>query len=826
MWPRTVPDPDPLLSQPIQRLHGRIEAAFAAWGHFVVRRRWIVLLVVVASSASVGSYLPELRSDNSSESFLRPNDPARIHYDAFREQFGQDDQFVVAIRTTDLLDLDFLGRLRSFHEALEANLPHVEDVTSLLNARSTRGEGDELVVEDLMADWPESAADLARLRTRILETPLYRGALVNEALTATTITIEPFIYSARPGGELDFEHFSDEVDAPNSPPPEFLSEREQAELIAELEAQAQRFAASDFRINLAGNVMFSQAASERTIHDTGVFLVGGWSAMAVLLFVLFRRASGVLLPLLVVVPSIAVTYGIMALLGIPTSVSGQVLPVLVLAVGVCSAVHLLTSAYQEIGSGRSREDAIANALGRSGLAIGMAALTTAGGLLSFASADLAQVRNLGLTAPIGILLTLFYTVTLLPSVLAVIPLRQSRFGGDALQRVVGSRLAMIGVAVAKRPLAVIVLALALVLVGGVGVAKLRFSQDLLKWFPPDDPMRVASEVVNREFAGAGGVEVWVDTGRENGLHDPALLARLDEATRFAATLTEGEGDERLYTGKVVSILDVVKETHRALNDNRPEFYAIPSDQRLVAQELLLFENSGSDDLETLVDSQFSMARLSIITPFADGMLFLPYSERLKLGFERILGDGVTVRVTGLGSLFSRSFAIVNVTMARSYGIALLVITPLMVLLIGDLRRGLLSMVPNLVPIWLTLGVMGFMDVPIDNSSLLIGCIVLGLAVDDTIHFMHRFQRSFATNGDAFEAIRETLSTTGAALLFTTLVLTSAFLVMATSYMSNISSFGLITAFAAVIAFVADIVLSPVLMALATRRSDGSGRSGN
>ena len=807
------------MSNPTQRIHTKIESAFEVWGHFVVRNRWAVLLAVVLISAGPAWFLPNLRADNSDESFLLPNDPARVHYDAFREQFGQDDQYVVAIRTRDLLDPGFLERLRSFHEALEEHLPYVNEITSLLNARNTRGVGDVLVVEDLMEEWPESASDLARLRARIFDTPLYLDMLVNRELTATTITIEPYVYSTLDGDGLELAGFDDDLEAAEQIEPAFLTEGEQAELIGVLEAQADRFRAPDFEIHLASGGITAQAATRHMISDVGTYLSAGATVMALLLFALFRRASGVVLPLLLVVPSIAVAYGIMAMLDIPTSVSGQILPVLVLTVGVCSAVHLLTFVYEGLGRGLSSEDAIASALKNSGLAIMMAALTTAGGLLSFTAAELAQVRNLGLTAPIGIALTFVYTVTLLPSVLAMIPLRKSNLGGDAVQRAVGSRLAAIGGAAARRPLPVLVVTFALILAGGVGVSKLRFSQDMLAWFPDDDPSRVAAEFMNREFGGAGGLEIWVDAGRENALHDPAFLARLDEAVRFTATLREGEGEEPLYASKVVSVLDIVKETHKALNENRPEFYAIPADQKLVAQELLLFENSGSDDLESLVDSQFSMLRLSVTTPIVDGILFVPFIERLEAGFERILGDDVTIRVTGLGSLFGRSFTVVNSTMARSYGIALLVITPLMVLLIGNLRRGLLSMIPNLVPIWLTLGIMGFSNIAIDNSSLLIGCILIGLAVDDTIHFMHRFQRQLTATGDTYEAIRHTLMTTGSALLFTTLVLSSGFLVMTTSYMWNITAFGMVSAFAAMIAFAADIVLSPALMALATRSSE-------
>ena len=205
--------------------------------------------------------------------------------------------------------------------------------------------------------------------------------------------------------------------------------------------------------------------------------------------------------------------------------------------------------------------------------------------------------------------------------------------------------------------------------------------------------------MNREFRGAGGLEFVIDTGSENGLHDPDMLNRLDRAIEYAESLDGGE----IWVGKSVSILDVVKETHKALNENRHTQYIIPQDRELLAQELLLFENSGNDDLEELTDSRFQLARISLRMPFADGMHTPPFVERLEHGFREILGEGVGVQPTGLGVLFGRTFSIVNPTLAKSYMLALLIITPLMVLLIGSIGRGLLAMVPNLIPIWMTLG---------------------------------------------------------------------------------------------------------------------------
>ncbi len=159
-----------------------------------------------------------------------------------------------------------------------------------------------------------------------------------------------------------------------------------------------------------------------------------------------------------------------------------------------------------------------------------------------------------------------------------------------------------------------------------------------------------------------------------------------------------------------------------------------------------------------------------------------------------------------------------VSLSRSYLFALLVITPVMILLIGNIRRGLLAMIPNLIPVYLVLCLMGALDIPLDASTLLIGAIIIGLAVDDTIHFMHKFNRYYEDCGDARQAVRETLTTTGAALLFTSLVLTLGFSVFLGGYMRNGVWFGLLSCSGAIVAFAADILVAPALMVLATRHT--------
>jgi hypothetical protein len=308
------------------------------------------------------------------------------------------------------------------------------------------------------------------------------------------------------------------------------------------------------------------------------------------------------------------------------------------------------------------------------------------------------------------------------------------------------------------------------------------------------------------------LEVVVDTGREDGMQDPVLLERLDELRRFALGFQKGD----VFVGKTISPADVLKEIHQALNENRPEFYAIPQDPELVAQEFLLFESAGSDDLEKLVDQSFSRGRMTLKFPFLDAIQYAPYLDALESRFRGVLGGEVDLEFTGLLVMGGRTIDAVIYSLAASYVSSFLLIAPLMILMIGSLRLGLASMLPNVIPVVVTLGLMGWLDMPLDAFTLLIGSIALGLAVDDTTHFLHNFRSFFERSGDALGAVRETLASTGQAMLFTSLVLSSGFFVYMFASMRNLFNFGLLSGFTILVACVAELLLTPALLTLLSR----------
>jgi predicted RND superfamily exporter protein len=302
---------------------------------------------------------------------------------------------------------------------------------------------------------------------------------------------------------------------------------------------------------------------------------------------------------------------------------------------------------------------------------------------------------------------------------------------------------------------------------------------------------------------------------ENGLYDPGILREIDALQDFIR-----EADvPQVGVGKVIGLTDIVKETHQALNENDPSAYAIPQTRELVAQGLLLFENSGSEALSKVVDPQFRLARLQVLVTFSDAYHLKKLAQAVSGRCKALAGEMTSATLTGLMILANRSIDALLTGMFRSYVLALAAIVPLMVLLLGSVRWGLVSMVPNLAPIAVGMGLMHLLELPLDIFASLIGAIVIGVAVDDTIHFMHGFRRAYAESYNTEQAVQETLLSTGRALFVTSVVLACGFSIFTLATMTNVVNFGVITGVMIVTAFLADVLLSPALVTLLSRRED-------
>lgn len=797
------------------KLH--IEKLFEKLGFFICRHKFKVVILTFLLVASLAFQMKNLTIDTSFEGMLHEDDPIRIQYNNFRDQFGQDRVVLCTVQTPEIFTEDSLKKLKAFHYDLEKGVPHLDEVNSLVNARSTRGDGDTLIVEELLKDWPEKPIDLGSLKKYVLSNPVYLNDYISEDGRIAALIVKP-IASVKDSDDMDMmDDFEDDEPVieehieETSVRRHFLSKEQNKEVVEAVYKIADRFRAPDFKISLAGGPVSEEVYDSHTKNNMRRFTVIMMLVVIVFLFLLFRRISGSIFPLIIVYSSLVSTMGIMALCKVSISVFSVVLPSFLMAVGIADAVHILAIFYRRYQMGYSKVDSIAFSLGHSGLAVVMTSLTTATGLMSFSMSELSSIGHLGIFASIGVMIALFYTVIMLPAFLAIAPIKvKKQKTGGMVQKMMDKLLIAMADFSSGNPKKIVIACILLFIVSISFTFNLKFSHNHKNTFPESMTIRKDQDFIDKHLRGILSVEIVLDTQKENGLYEPDILKSVDDLNEEIKQIKDGE----LYVSKARSMNDILKETNQALHKNNPAFYTIPEEKALIAQELLLFENSGSDDLERIVDSQFSKTRISFKIPWVEVLLTEKISDdiynRFKTKFEGI----ADVTLTGMSPMMGKTVAAAIRSMSKSYVVAFFVISIMMIVLVGNFKLGLISMIPNLLPIIIVMGIMGAFNVLIDLNALMICSIAIGLVVDDTMHFMYNYRKYYEMFGNACEATRETFLTTGRALLITSLVLAANFFVLLFASLNTTHKFGFFSGLVILIAVLATFIMTPALMVLA------------
>jgi len=786
----------------------KTEASLEAMGEHITQNPFKIILLIMIFSIALISNLPKITIDTSTEGFLHDSDPALVRYEAFKEQFGQDEKIMVVVRSKDIFEISFLKKLQKLHAELENNIPHLNDITSLLNARNTRGEDDSLIVEDLFENFPQNDTELASIKKIAINSEMYQNLLFNKEHTLATIILEPSAYEGSVG-ENELDGFGDESTAEDL---EFLKDSSKSEMVGTAQEIAKKFSSDDFDVFIAGSLAVNDFNKRAVQKDMQKFVKLVLLIMMIFLFIVFRRVSAVILPIFIVLISLLTTMGTMAYLGTPITIPTQILPSFLLAVGIGAVVHLLAMFFKHLNINGDKHKAISYSLGHSGLAIIMTSLTTAAGLLSFSTAAIAPIAELGLFAAVGIMIALVNTLILLPAILAILPIKPAKQKHIEKTQKMDKLLKSVAMFSVDHAKSIVAVSVVIIIASIFFASRVEFKHDPLSWQPDDSPIKLSTEIVDRELKGSVTMEVIVDTKKENGLYDSELLQKIDVIVRKAEAIE----NDKYFVGKGWSVAEVLKEIHRALHENNQGYYAITDNDALIPQEFLLFENSGSDDLEDLVDSSFSKARITFKLPWMEAGEYEELSQELIGLMKNDLKTDVEITITGMVPLFQRTLSAAMSSMATSYITAFILIAIMMMILLGSAKIGLVSMIPNVLPVIMALGFMSIVDMPLDMFTMLVGAIVIGLSVDDTVHFFHNFARYHHQGKGTKRAVQETMIGTGRALVATSVVLSLGFFVYAFASLSNLINFGILAGGSIAVALISNIILGPALLTLITK----------
>lgn len=779
----------------------RIQLFFQQWGLFCAHHPISTLVLVAGLSVLLASALPP-RFDTTMEGFLRKDSPAIKTYEQLREQFGRDEFMIATVTADDIFAPQFIARLQQVEKDAWTQVPWIDDLILLTNARAIYAQGDDVRIEGLFENWPDDA-DIDAITDRIAHNDLYRNLVLSDDHRTTAILVRLQNYFPDPDtgelanlGELQFQQAAEGM-----------------------QALMQPFAEAGNRVAVAGTPVVITQLQQAMQRDMARFTALTLVFVGAMLWWLFRRFSAVALPLLVVMLAALGTLGLLAWTDTPLQMPLVILPSFLIAVGIGDSIHLISIFYQQCRQSHSVNEAIGKAMRHTGLAMFLTSITTAAGLLSFAGSDILPLSSLGWVAATGVMLAWLYSVTLLPAGLAL--MKRFFVTGEAapaprahegMNRFTDACIHL----ATCYPRRIVALSALLAGVALWQASQLHFSHHPLKWLPDDWPIRQATDVIDTRLSGSMNLEVLLDSGELDGWRNAERMQQVERLTDRLAN-----ADFSITPRKIQSVTDMVREINQALHGGDPEYYRTPDSDELLAQELFLLEMSAANDLYRRIDHDYRTTRITLSVPWVDTLYYAHMVDEVEALARSEISEDIHVNVTGLVPVLGRTLAAVIVDTARSYLLAFAIIGVMMVLLLGRLKAGAIAMIPNLLPILLALGFMHATGIALDMFSMLVGAIAMGLAVDDTIHFMHHYENNRSRGAAPREAIALTLHESGRAMLTTSIILAGGFMVFVFSEMNNLTGFGLVTAFTIGAALLADFLLAPALMYLSDQGDAGS-----
>jgi len=735
-------------------------------------KRWAALLAVLVVTGITGAALQDVEFDASIEAWFLDDDPDLLAYHRFLEHFDTDQMILVAWEDEDLWTDEGLVFVRDLTDAL-AGLDHVQSATSLARARTLEASPGVLSVTPLV-DW-DAPPDPAALRDRILVDELYVGKLISPDGRVPAVV-------------LWVDNLVEEQGA-------------KTELALAVKGACEPFAARrgvDF--TYAGPTILDEAFFEYTARDLKTVFPAMLAVIVVAILALFGSPAALILPVTVVaLACIWITGGLALFGGRITAVSSAVYP-LVLGVGIASSVHITNRYLLLRKEGLVAREASDEALKRLLSPCFFTAATTVAGLASLQTATLGPVRQFGVQAAAGVAAAFLLTFALGPWILPRIggrALRESRAAGrlDAGLDAAG-RFAL------DRPRVVLAVSAVLLVTTLAGLAHLTIGSNVLNYFRDDAPVRTDLLFVDAALDGTTTLEIFVEGAGPDAMKEPDLLAGMRRVQEYIGPLT-GVGD-------TISLADYLMELREAARGGDPAERRLPANRREAAQLLMMLDDS--DDLERLVDFDFQRGRITATVKMSIVEQLASDVPEIEAAVKGMFAPPTKVSLTGTSKLIHNMQTYLLESQIRSLSLAFVTVLFALMIALRSVRLGLFSMIPNVLPIGMVLGIMGWSGIGLDPGTVMCGAVALGLVVDDTVHFLHYFREEINAGATLEEAVHRTLRATGRALVATTLILVAGFWVLTTaSFRPNIY-FGLLSGTAIAIALVADLVTLPAALA--------------
>ena len=751
----------------------------------ILRNKVLILISILAATIFLGMQWKHMRFTYTEANLLPDDHEVNLEYNNFLSIFGEEGNLIViGVRDSSLYTVEKLNAWNKLSESFKS-YDEVDAVISIkdLQRLSKNTDEERFELTPFIKDSIQNQAQLSQLETELFEQfPFYDNFLYNKETRTlrSVISLKKDIVNtaARKTFIMDI-----------------LQTR-----IEEFEME------SGMDVRVSGMPYIRTLNSQSIIDEIGLFIGAALLVTSLIFFLFFRSFRATFISLIVVCIGVMWTFGILGLLGYEITVLTALIPPLIIVIGIPNCIFLINKYQHEVKSHGNKVKSLQRVITKIGNATLMTNVTTASGFATFILTESTLLKEFGIVASLSILAIFILCLLIIPIIYTFLPFPKERHLEHLNKRWIGGFVNWMESMVKHRRITIYVTGLVLIILSIIGIYQIRISGSLIEDMPKRTQFFQDIRFFEQEFNGIMPLEIMIDTKRKKGVMKLSTLKRINELEELIIETPE--------LSQPVSVVGLAKYSKQAYYNGNPKYYQLPTSQENTFI-LSYAKNSGSnlDLLESFVDSTGQFARITTFMKDVGTDRMERIEEDLQNKINRIFPEErYSVTMTGKALVFQKGTKYLVRNLVISLSLAIFLISLFMAYMFRSVKMIIVSLVPNLLPLLVTAGLMGYVGVPIKPSTILVFSIAFGISVDDTIHFLAKYRQELQANHwkirrSVYAALRET----GVSMFYTSIVLFFGFSVFTISSFGGTVALGALVSVTLLFAMLSNLLLLPSLL---------------
>lgn len=751
----------------------------------ILRNKVVILVTVVLCTIFFSLQWKHMRFTYTEANLLPDDHEVNIVYNNFLKIFGEEGNLIIlGVKDATLFTVEKLNAWNNLSEDFKA-FEEVETVVSIKDLQKLVKNTDEekFDVEPFIKDSISSLAQIDTLQNQLFKQyPFYDNFLFNK----DTRTIRTAIYIKK--------------DIVNTPARKDFVLNTLQKKIADFEAK------TNLDVRVSGMPYIRTLNSQNIVDEISLFIGGALGVTSLIFFLFFRSFRATFISLIVVCIGVMWTFGIIGLLNYEITVLTALIPPLIIVIGIPNCIFLINKYQHEVKLHGNKVKSLQRVITKVGNATLMTNVTTASGFATFILTESQLLKEFGIVASLSILAIFILCLLIIPILYTVLPYPKPRHLEHLNKRWINGFVDWMAYMVKQRKITIYITAIVLLIVSLLGINKIVISGSLIEDMPKNTKFFEDIRFFESEFNGIMPLEIMIDTKRKKGVMKLATIKRMNELEELI--------DEIPELSRPISLVSLAKYAKQAYNNGNPKYYQIPTSQEsLFISSYVKNSSSNADLLKNFVDSTGQYARITTFMKDIGTDKMERIEEDLQNKIDKVFPkEQYEVTMTGKALVFQKGTNYLVRNLIISLSLAIFLISLFMAYMFRSVRMIVVSLVPNLLPLIITAGLMGYLGVPIKPSTILVFSIAFGISVDDTIHFLAKYRQELqANNWKIRKSVYAALRETGVSMFYTSIVLFFGFSVFTISSFGGTVALGGLVSATLLFAMLSNLLLLPSLL---------------